>query len=85
LRFPGSVDRETFISERLHFIVDDADSDRVKADAKLANGLGEIVVHVHRAIAGLSLTALSTSAVKEPTNEIAEKALKGQAISHGVT
>jgi hypothetical protein len=67
--------------------VDAVDSDRVKHDAKLAAaGLGEITVLVHRTLKGVSPAPPPVSRVKDykPVIEIAEKALKGQALSHGV-
>jgi hypothetical protein len=65
--------------------VDDAESDRVKADIKAVDQLGNILVMVH-GITRDSLTFLlnATSAVKGPVSEVAEKALKGKALSHGV-
>jgi hypothetical protein len=63
------------------------DSARVKADAKLADGLGEILVVVHRCntIATVQHFHRHNPAPRtQTTTEIAEKALKGRAISHGV-
>jgi hypothetical protein len=56
----------------------------VKEDAKLARGLGEIIVHVHRATQGQPRSYNYNPELKASATEIAEKALKGQAISHGV-
>jgi hypothetical protein len=58
----------------------------VKADIKLANELGEILVVVHRCDKVHVKPARRYNPVGAPstTTEIAEKALKGQAISHGV-
>ena len=65
--------------------VDEKDKDRIEADKNLALGLGEIVVHFHRV---KTSTVLTQSRVSRPqadaAAEIAEKALKGKAISHGV-
>ena len=65
--------------------INDGGSARVKNDVKLAAGLGEIVVYFHRCNLKLAddrhyaPTSLATALV-----EISEKALKGQAIYHGV-
>jgi len=68
--------------------VDDVDLDRVKEDVRLARGLGEIVVKVHRTL--IQYTPVDRNAKvgggrKKTVTEIAEKALKGQAIDHGVS
>ncbi len=59
----------------------------MKEDIKLADGLGEIVVYVHRSnqteVPGWNVYGNVNSAGKTVT-EISEKALKGKAISHGV-
>lgn len=59
----------------------------MKEDIKLADGLGEIVVHVHRSnqkeVPGWDVAPGASSVGKEVT-EISEKALKGKAISHGI-
>ena len=63
------------------------DSARVKADVKLADGLGEILVVVHRCnTTGVipSSRRYKLAARAPATSEIAEKALKGRAISHGI-
>jgi hypothetical protein len=63
------------------------DSARVKSDAKLADGLGEILVVVHRCDkeGSRQTSHLHRPAPRIPTTtEFAEKALKGRAISHGV-
>lgn len=67
-------------------IVDDLDSSRVKQDAKLVAGIGEIVVSVFRTIQrdALPLPGVFAPSRYEPPKEVAEKALKGKAISHGV-
>jgi hypothetical protein len=66
-------------------VVDDADSNRVKNDAKLASGIGEIVVYAYRSRhekqAGRNRP---TRALNGAPSEISEKALKGRALSHGV-
>ncbi|CZT46851.1 uncharacterized protein RSE6_07352 [Rhynchosporium secalis] len=68
--------------------VDDPDSHRVKKDAKALTGIGEILVTVHRTVQkDVTMPATGnyiTSQHKLPT-EVAEKALKGKAISHGVS
>jgi hypothetical protein len=57
----------------------------VKTDAKFATGLGEIIVYVHRCNMEPVITPVSTPvSFTTPPAEISEKALKGQAISHGV-
>jgi hypothetical protein len=63
------------------------DSARVKADVKLADGLGEILIVVHRCdkTARIAASHRHNPPARIPaTTEIAEKALKGRAISHGV-
>ncbi|TAQ91575.1 hypothetical protein B7494_g9 [Chlorociboria aeruginascens] len=66
--------------------VDTSDPVRVNKDVKLAKGLGEIIVIVH--CANEDHIPLPVRIHRrnnfEPVKEIAEKALKGQAISHGV-
>jgi hypothetical protein len=65
--------------------VDDGDSARVKDDVKLATGLGEIIVYVHRCnMEPLIERNYAPTSLATPPAEIAEKALKGQSISHGV-
>jgi hypothetical protein len=67
--------------------VDDKDSARVQSDVKLAQGLGEIVVHAHRVVKSNVLKKSTESASKpqrDAVSEISEKALKGRAVSHGV-
>jgi hypothetical protein len=60
----------------------------VKADIELTDGLGEILVVVHRCTkTGVIQAARQHNHISNrpsTTTEIAEKALKGQAISHGV-
>ncbi|KAE9368568.1 hypothetical protein N431DRAFT_415093 [Stipitochalara longipes BDJ] len=66
--------------------VDDTDSARVKTDAKLAAGLGEIIVYVHRCnMRTLHSPHIHATTFAAAPAEISEKALKGQAISHGVS
>ncbi|KAK0104436.1 hypothetical protein ONS95_004726 [Cadophora gregata] len=68
--------------------VDDPDSSRVKKDAKALAGIGEIVVSVHRAVQRDSnppVVGNYNLAQHKPPEEVAEKALKGKAISHGVS
>jgi hypothetical protein len=65
--------------------VDDAESDRVKADSKVVENLGEIIVLIQGVTRGkLESPSNTTSAVKGAVTEVAEKALKGKALSHGV-
>ncbi|KAG4418952.1 hypothetical protein IFR04_007899 [Cadophora malorum] len=68
--------------------VDDPDSHRVKKDAKALAGIGEIVVSVHRAVqrdSNIPAVGNYNLAQHKPPAEVAEKALKGKAISHGVS
>ncbi|CZR55409.1 uncharacterized protein PAC_05296 [Phialocephala subalpina] len=68
--------------------VDDADSTRVKEDVKAVAGLGEISVSVFRTMQRdpiLPVPANYASPQHTPPTEVAEKALKGKAISHAVT
>lgn len=64
--------------------VDDAESSRVKEDVSRAADLGEIIVHVHRSTELPEMEYGMNGAIKAGINEISEKALKGQAKSHGV-
>lgn len=65
--------------------MDDAESDRVKADVKLVDQLGEILVMVFGINWGKSRVPSNVgSAVKDPVREVAEKALKGKTLSHEV-
>ncbi|PBP20774.1 hypothetical protein BUE80_DR008128 [Diplocarpon rosae] len=67
--------------------VDDPDSARVKKDVKALAEIGQIVVSVFRAEhrdVYLPPLVNYSSAHHRPPAEVAEKALKGQAISHGV-
>ncbi|KAE8440358.1 hypothetical protein EG329_008340 [Mollisiaceae sp. DMI_Dod_QoI] len=68
-------------------IVDDTDSTRVREDAKAIAGIGEIVISVFRTLQRdpiLPPPANYRTAQHSPPAEVAEKALKGKAISHGV-
>ncbi|KAK2625524.1 hypothetical protein QTJ16_004836 [Diplocarpon rosae] len=68
-------------------LVDDPDSTRVKRDVKALAEIGQIVVSVFRAEhrdVYLPPLVNYSSAHHRPPAEVAEKALKGQAISHGV-
>jgi hypothetical protein len=57
----------------------------VKTDAELATGLGEIIIYVHRCNEEpLIAPTYKPTPLATPPAEISEKALKGQAISHGV-
>jgi hypothetical protein len=67
--------------------VDDPDSTRVKNDANLMSGIGEIVVSVFRTTqvdASPPPGGNFTVSQYAPPSEVSEKALKGKAISHGV-
>lgn len=77
--------------ERLHItdeansniIVDVSDKNRVRSDANAAKHVGEIRVTVFRKQI-LEQTSVETGGQGNNTNlEIAEKAVKGQTISHG--
>ncbi|RDL33263.1 uncharacterized protein BP5553_08702 [Venustampulla echinocandica] len=66
--------------------VDDADSTRVKSDAKLAANLGEIIVYVHHATEKNSRDKESGGPGEfQAVDEISEKALKGKSISHSIS
>jgi hypothetical protein len=65
--------------------VDDANSARVARDIDLAKGLGEILVKIYR-VKIIPLAAAGNTTQQQDAKsvtEISEKALKGQAISHG--
>ncbi len=66
--------------------MDDSDSTRVKQDAKLVEGMGEIIVSVFRTAQREQLQPYIPQNRNryDPVSEVAEKALKGRAISHGV-
>lgn len=65
--------------------MDDVESNRVKADMKLAEGLGELVVFLYRSKRTSERQAASRSSLKiDGVKEIAEKTWKGKAVSHGV-
>ncbi|KAJ3568174.1 hypothetical protein NPX13_g6511 [Xylaria arbuscula] len=67
-----------------YLIVDEAKKERVEGDRKIANGLGTIHVDFFRA----TIRAPSTGHVTDANSggfELAEKALKGKAISHGTS
>lgn len=70
------------------FTVDDQDSTRVKNDAKAMKNIGEIVVAVFRTVQTeqhfVSPIDYDPITQHNPPAEVAEKALKGKAISHGV-
>ncbi|KAI1364963.1 hypothetical protein F5Y08DRAFT_305483 [Xylaria arbuscula] len=64
--------------------IDEAKKERVEGDRKIANGLGTIHVDFFRA----TIRAPSTGHVTDANSggfELAEKALKGKAISHGTS
>lgn len=67
--------------------MDDADSGRVKEDVKAVAALGEISVSVFRTMQRdpiLPVLPNYATAQHTPPTEVAEKALKGKAISHAV-
>lgn len=66
--------------------MDDADSARVKEDIKSVAGLGEIVISVFRTLQRDPILPPANFRTSQhfPLDEVAEKALKGKAISHGV-
>ncbi|KUJ24531.1 uncharacterized protein LY89DRAFT_776627 [Mollisia scopiformis] len=66
--------------------VDDTDSTRVRQDSRAVIGIGEIVISVFRTLQRDPILPppLYRSTVYNPIEEVAEKALKGKAISHGV-
>lgn len=65
--------------------IDDADSHRVTNDAKAVPEIGEIVVRVYRARKEAAVREQRRfRTLNDSPTEIAEKALKGQALSHGV-
>ena len=64
--------------------VDDADSARVKKDVELTRELGVIILTVHRTTEIDREWAENSVELHEIPSEISEKALKGQAVSHGV-
>ena len=65
--------------------MDDVDDERFKKDKKAAKGLGEILVCVYRSKELDTLDDYLHQAPLDSVTELSEKALKGQAISHGVT
>ncbi|KAF4618971.1 hypothetical protein G7Y89_g14876 [Cudoniella acicularis] len=74
------------LTEALARTVDDADFARVRSDMKLVEGLGEIIVHVHQTIESPFKDDYRPKAnIDGSVTEVSEKALKGQAISHGVS
>jgi len=65
--------------------VDDGDETRIRADAQKVKGVGEILVHVHRTSKSLKRRVFVPKVrLESSTKEVAEKALKGKALSHGV-
>lgn len=64
--------------------MEDADASRVKDDLKLVEGLGTIAVIVHRTRRSKQIMAVTTSPLGNGVNELAEKALKGKALSNSV-
>lgn len=79
--------RHSKFPNHFHNSVDSSDSDRIKSDINLVKALGEIVVVAYRAHNGgrkVFKGARGGGGYGAPS-EVAEKALKGQAISHGVS
>lgn len=67
--------------------MDDTDSSRVKEDVKVVTGLGEISISVFRTMQRdpiLPVPPNYATPQHTPPTEVAEKALKGKAISHAV-
>ncbi|KAI1878910.1 hypothetical protein JX265_003087 [Neoarthrinium moseri] len=64
--------------------VDDAKRERVEKDAKIAKDLGVITVKVYRGTTGARIAGSSADPKKRQL-ELAEKSLKGKAVSHGAT
>jgi hypothetical protein len=66
--------------------VDDTDPSRIRQDTKLIAGIGEIVVSVFRTTPQDAVFSRNVFAPPQyqPPTEVAEKAVKGKAISHGV-
>ncbi|KAI1654261.1 hypothetical protein F4813DRAFT_210382 [Daldinia decipiens] len=78
-----------WIRQRFQFsavdVVDDAKKDRIEDDTKIAKHLGMIQVRIYRCI----YLGHRASSFRKPTTsnklELAEKSLKGKAISHGTS
>lgn len=68
-------------------LVDDAPKERIEKDLKTAKGLGTIEVKFTRAIEHGPLPARTRdgSSVNLTSFELAEKSLKGKAVSHGTS
>ena len=64
--------------------VDDVDFPKVKTDAEVAAEMGEIRVSIYRSREEACGGGVVTPALKNAPTEIAEKALKGRALSHGI-
>lgn len=60
------------------------DSTRVMSDANVVSGIGEILIVAYRSREEEGHSYHSKQSVNSAPNEVAEKALKGQALSHGV-
>ncbi|KAI0532239.1 hypothetical protein GGR58DRAFT_507661 [Xylaria digitata] len=65
--------------------IDDARKDRVESDLKVAKSLGTIEVKFTRAIEYGPGTSRRIHNAREGTFELAEKSLKGKAVSHGTS
>ncbi|KAH6656587.1 hypothetical protein BKA67DRAFT_159856 [Truncatella angustata] len=82
---PGT---DNWLLHRLQFTsiktVDDAKKDRVEKDIKLANNLGIIEVRVERGT-DLGRSSYKGAQVANKKFELAEKSLKGKAVSHGTS
>jgi hypothetical protein len=66
--------------------VDDVQSERVEQDREIAKSLGVIEVKVYRGIDQGTHAATARAAKNDQKSfELAEKSLKGKAISHGTS
>ncbi|KAI3323737.1 hypothetical protein HD806DRAFT_72446 [Xylariaceae sp. AK1471] len=65
--------------------IDDALKERVESDLKIAKSLGTIEIKFTRAIEYGPTSSRGASDVKSGNFELAEKSLKGKAVSHGTT
>lgn len=64
------------------YAVDDTEAERLRKDKKVAERLGIVEVRILRGIKG-HLRSSSTMKLKTNNFELAEKSLKGKAVSHG--
>ncbi|KAI1126827.1 hypothetical protein F5Y10DRAFT_203054 [Nemania abortiva] len=65
--------------------IDDAHKDRVENDIKIAKGLGTIEVKFNRAIEYGPCHSYNSHEIPSGALELAEKSLKGKAVSHGTS